>query len=108
MNKLIAFVEIVGLIAVVLVTGMFFYHHVEGWSYLDSLYFSVITVTTVGYGDLSPTVPISKIFTMVYLFIGVGIVFGSIMLLGERAQHKVTTITRRKEREGMPDTDETP
>lgn len=39
------------------------------------LYFSVITLATVGYGDLHPTIPISKIFTIVYIFLGVGLGF---------------------------------
>jgi len=33
--------------------GTVIYHFVEGWSWLDSLYFSVITLTTIGYGDFS-------------------------------------------------------
>jgi hypothetical protein len=37
-----------------LVSGTLFYSQVEGWSLLDSLYFSIITLTTVGYGDLTP------------------------------------------------------
>mmetsp|Transcript_22606 Transcript_22606/g.49077 ORF Transcript_22606/g.49077 Transcript_22606/m.49077 type:complete len:189 (+) Transcript_22606:195-761(+) len=35
----------------------------EGWSLIDSLYFAVVTVTTVGYGDLRPTTPSSHAFT---------------------------------------------
>jgi voltage-gated potassium channel len=54
-----------------LLIGMFFYHWVEGWSYLDSLYFCVVSLGTVGYGDFTPTTPIAKIFTMVYLINGI-------------------------------------
>ena len=57
-----------------LLSGTFFYRYAEGWSYLDSFYFSVITLTTVGYGDLSPSTPLSKIFTMFYLMVGIGII----------------------------------
>ena len=69
----------------ILLTGTLFYHSAEGWSWLDSLYFSVITLATVGYGDLAPTTPASKIFTMAYIFIGfsVFISFAS-MLAKER------------------------
>ena len=61
------------LLFILLLIGTMFYANVERWSYLDSLYFSVTTVATVGYGDLHPTNPISKIFTIFYIFMGVGL-----------------------------------
>ena len=57
--------------AVFLVFGMFVYHWLEGWSYLDALYFCVITLATVGYGDLHPTTPLAKAFTMIYVINGI-------------------------------------
>jgi len=59
--------------AAALLTGMFVYHWLEGWSLLDALYFSVITLATVGYGDLVPTTPIAKLFTIFYVINGVSI-----------------------------------
>jgi voltage-gated potassium channel len=50
-----------------------FYSMVEGWGVLDSLYFSVSTLATVGYSDLHPTAPLSKVFTMLYMVLGVGV-----------------------------------
>lgn len=50
-----------------------FYHFVEGWSWLDSIYFSVIAVSTVGFGDISPETAVGKIFTMFYIVIGLGV-----------------------------------
>ncbi|MCB8953287.1 MAG: two pore domain potassium channel family protein [Ardenticatenales bacterium] len=64
------------LLVVVLATlasGMFFYRRFEGWSLLDSLYFSVITLTTVGYGDFAPQTNAGKIFTIFYIIVGLGI-----------------------------------
>lgn len=63
---------------ITLLGGAFFYHFVEEWSWLDSFYFSVITLTTVGYGDMAPQTDIGKVFTMVYLITGIGIIFGFI------------------------------
>lgn len=60
-------------VVVTLISGMFFYHRFEGWSLLDSLYFSVITLTTVGFGDFAPQTDAGKIFTMVYIIVGLGI-----------------------------------
>lgn len=61
---------------IVITGGTFFYRYVEDWSWIDSLYFSIITLTTVGYGDLSPSTPFSKLFTCFYILSGVGIIFG--------------------------------
>jgi voltage-gated potassium channel Kch len=53
--------------------GTVFYHWQEGWSWLDSLYFCSMTMTTVGYGDFSPTTSISKIFTIGYAVSSIGL-----------------------------------
>lgn len=50
-----------------------FYHLVEGWRLIDALYFSVVTLATVGYGDLVPQTDLGKLFTVAYLLCGVGL-----------------------------------
>jgi voltage-gated potassium channel len=42
----------------------------EGWSRLDTLYWSFITATTVGYGDLRPAQNASKIASVLIAFLG--------------------------------------
>jgi voltage-gated potassium channel len=61
------------MVTVTVGTGMVFYHAVESWGWIDSLYFTVITLTTIGYGDLSPTTPGSKLFTVVLVLVGIGL-----------------------------------
>jgi voltage-gated potassium channel len=56
-----------------LLVGVIVYHWLEGWSYLDALYFCVVSLATVGYGDLTPTTPLAKVFTIFYLINGIGI-----------------------------------
>ena len=50
-----------------------FYSNVEGWSLIDALYFSVMTMSTIGYGDLAPTKDISKLFTIFFAFLSIGV-----------------------------------
>lgn len=57
--------------AVMLAIGTFLFHWLEGWSWLDSFYFVVITLTTIGYGDFSPTTPLTKLVTIFYGLNGV-------------------------------------
>lgn len=63
---------------VILIIGTTVYHYVEGWSWLDSFYFSIITLTTIGYGDFSPQTILGKLFTILYILIGIGIILGFI------------------------------
>ena len=60
--------------AIMLGFGSIVYHYLEGWSWIDSIYFSVITLTTVGYGDYSPQTDEGKLFTIFYIVIGIGII----------------------------------
>jgi voltage-gated potassium channel len=66
-----------------LLVGTIFYHMVEGWSWLDAFYFCVITLSTVGFGDLSPTMPESKIFTVAYIFLGLSIFVSLVNMLAK-------------------------
>ena len=43
-----------------LLSGTLFYRNVEGWSWVDALYFSTTTISTVGFGDLSPKTDMGK------------------------------------------------
>lgn len=60
-------------VGVALLIGVFVYHWLEGWSYLDALYFCVISLATIGYGDLTPTTDLAKVFTILYVANGIGI-----------------------------------
>lgn len=59
---------------IVIFIGMITYHYVEGWSWLDALYFSFITLTTVGFGDFAPITDTGKVFTIFYIIVGIGII----------------------------------
>lgn len=71
------------LFLILLFGSAYFYSQSEGWRYLDSLYFSVATVTTIGYGDLVPQTDTGKIFTMFFAFIGIGMALYFFTLFGK-------------------------
>ncbi len=56
-----------------LIGSTLFFSQAEGWGTIDSLYFSVMTMSTVGYGDLVPTTTHSKIFTIIFTFLSIGV-----------------------------------
>ncbi len=78
MNDEHTFNILISTVIITLLIGTLFYNFVEGWNVLDSMYFSVITLTTVGYGDLVPITDAGKIFTSFYVLIGIGIIFAFI------------------------------
>ncbi len=64
----------VAAVLVAIAFGAVGFYLIEGWSILDSLYVSVQTVTTVGYGDLTPATRNGRIFSTVFMLAGVGVV----------------------------------
>src|SRR6185503_7427580 len=59
-------------LAIALVFGTLGFKLIEGWSLGDSLYVTVQTLTTVGYGDLPPRTLAGRGFAVVIMLIGVG------------------------------------
>ncbi len=75
-------IPIIILVAIIFL-GAYAYQQVENWRYLDSVYFMVVTVTTIGYGDIVPKTDIGKIFTMIFPFIGIAMAFYFLSLIGK-------------------------
>jgi len=82
------FRHILVLIIALIFVGVIFYSSVEGWSIVDSLYFSVVTLATVGYGDLSPHTTLGKLFTVVYILIGIGLFVAVAHGIGQGLIHR--------------------
>ncbi|MBW1895661.1 MAG: potassium channel protein [Deltaproteobacteria bacterium] len=57
------------------VTGTVGYMLIEGWSVIDALYMTVITLSTVGFKEVGPVSPEGQIFTMALILLGVSFVF---------------------------------
>ena len=79
------FVSLAFLTAVAIAGGTVFYWLVEGLRVVDSFYFSVVTLATVGYGDFTPETDHGKLFTAFYVLVGVGIVLSFVMRVSGQA-----------------------
>ena len=64
-----------------MIVGTLAYHILEGWRFVDSFYFTGVTMSTIGYGDLHPTTDASKIFTVFFAFVGVGIALTTLTII---------------------------
>jgi hypothetical protein len=70
-----------------LISGAIIYSAEEGWTVIDSLYFCVMTLSTVGQGELHPTTNLSKLFTILYVVVGVGLFLAFVVkLVGQRGR----------------------
>ena len=72
---------------VLILAGTIFYWRFEDWSIIQALYYSVVTLTTVGYGDLHPTTDGTQIFTIIYILTGLGVF---VALLASVAEQYIT------------------
>lgn len=81
-------VTLLSIIFLILIFGTVVYHLLEGWTWIDSLYFTTVTISTIGYGDIYPTHEITRLFTVFFIFIGVGTMFYSITAIFEHIVEK--------------------
>ena len=75
MNALRRFLRLIGALVLVVATGVIGYMVIQGWSFLDALYMTVITISTVGYKEVGDLSTAGRIFSIVLIIGGVGIMF---------------------------------
>ena len=68
-------VTLTGLLSLVIVAGASWYVFLEGFTLLDGLYQAVTTLSTVGFQEVEPLDTSGRIFTMGFIFVGVGLLF---------------------------------
>ena len=74
-NKNTKIIQIFIAVLLILSLGTFGYYFIEdGWSLFESFYMTVITITTVGYGETRELSLYGRLFTVVIIFMGIGIV----------------------------------
>jgi voltage-gated potassium channel len=64
-----------GLIVLIISGGTLGYAFLEGWDFFDSFYMTIITLTTVGFGEVHPLSRVGRMFTVALIVGGVGTVF---------------------------------
>ena len=88
------------LLALVIEAGIFGYMWIEGWDILDSLYMTIITIASVGYGEVNPLSPHGRIFTIFLIIFGMGVLlFGISTFTAFLVEGELSEILRRRKME---------
>ena len=90
-------------VLILVVIGTTVYSTLEGWSLLDALYATVITMTTVGYGDLSPQTPGGRLFAIFFTLAAIGLASYAVSALAAYVIERQLEKHERKLRERRMD-----
>ena len=77
------------LIVIMYTFGVIAYHNLEGWGWIDCVYFMSATFTTLGYGDVVPKTDEGKIFTVFFMWTGISIGFYLIYTISKYREVKI-------------------
>lgn len=89
---------LLGLMAALIVSGTLGYRMIEGWNWLDSLFMTVMTLTTVDYGSPEPLSVAGKEFSVVLMLLGIGLMLYLLTLLAEALLRSLTDPVRERRR----------
>lgn len=89
-------INAIALILLLYVISIPFYVFEEGMSPVDAFYFTSVTLTTVGYGDVVPKTDAGKVFTVFLLFSGVSIFFYHVTHLGQFRERAIDPHIQRR------------
>lgn len=85
------------LLATVYLIAILTYHTLEAWSWEDAVYFSTVTMATVGYGDIVPTTYWGRMFTIPLIWVGVGVAFYVIFAIQEYGKTELYSMMQTME-----------
>lgn len=89
--------RVIAALAVVFIVGVLGYSSIEGWSLFDSLYMTVITIASVGYGETHPLTFQGRLFTIVLILCGSAtLIYGLSILTAFVVEGDLTDIIRRR------------
>jgi voltage-gated potassium channel len=92
------YLVVLGIALALIVLGAFAYRQMLHLSWIDAFYFCTVTLATVGYGDITPTTDISKLFTIFYILIGIGVfaAFASLLVRNATLRRELRRAKRRQ------------
>jgi hypothetical protein len=86
-----------------MIIGMFLFHYIEGWTYFDSIYFIVVTLTSVGFGDIVPVTETGRVLGMLYAIMGVPLfIYTTSIFLEMRFRHYIKKYKHSDPQEHQP------
>ena len=94
-------VNVTILTVILIALGTIVYANLEGWGLRDALYVTIITMTTVGYGDLSPETANGRLFAIFFTLFAIGIAGYAISslaayLIESRAGKRIRILRKRR------------
>jgi len=72
-------------VIIMLLSGTIFFAEVEHWDWIDALWYCVMTLSTVGTGDFVPHTTFGKVFTIIYIFMGIGAFVAAARIIAQHA-----------------------
>jgi voltage-gated potassium channel len=73
----------IAILLTIFLIGTLGYHFIEGWDIFDAFYATIVTLSTIGYGDFYPHTKSGRLFTIILIIFGVGSMLYTIVLLAE-------------------------
>ena len=91
-------------LVILIVFGVIYFQFSENWSRVDAFYFTIMTITSVGYGDLVPTHDVSKIVTAIYSLVSIPVVIVVVSVIAKayfeerisRVEKRISELIRRE------------
>ena len=84
------------IIVTLILAGTMGFHFIEGWNVLESFYTTVMTLTTIGYGDFAPKTHGGMLFTVLLVIFGVGTMLYTVGLVAQiMVEGRLTTLLGR-------------
>jgi len=74
----------------IVLIGAILFRWLEGWSWIDSFYFVIITLTTIGYGDFTPSTTLTKLITIFYGINGIVVLLAFFDIIRRYRTLKIT------------------